>query len=143
MDAALPYAERWQLIPGIALSAEQMAQLTNDIVWFVGQDAALADGTTPQNVLAPRVYVRATGEAVPASAQIAAQTIALALAGDLDNSGTIAGRSAVLDAENIRNDGERIGADESSSSEAREDLSSLGGTALCRPIRWSPTPVTI
>ncbi|MCS5515074.1 S-layer family protein [Pseudomonas qingdaonensis] len=35
LDNAVTVANTWQLVPGVALSAEQMAQLTSDIVWLV------------------------------------------------------------------------------------------------------------
>ncbi|MDR3299842.1 MAG: S-layer family protein, partial [Candidatus Accumulibacter sp.] len=57
MNAGLTYASEWNLIPGVALSAEQMARLTSDIVWLVEREIVLADGGT-QKVLVPQVYVR-------------------------------------------------------------------------------------
>ena len=35
MNAGARFAQTWKLRPGIALSAEQMAALTTDIVWLV------------------------------------------------------------------------------------------------------------
>ena len=58
MDAGVTLAQAWNLIPGVALSAAQMAALTTDIVWLVDKAVTLADGST-QNVLVPQVYVRA------------------------------------------------------------------------------------
>lgn len=57
MNAGVTFAEQYHLTLGIALSAEQMAQLTSDIVWLVEQTVTLADGST-QRVLVPQVYVR-------------------------------------------------------------------------------------
>ncbi len=58
MDNALTTAKTLNLRPGIALSAEQMALLTSDIVWLVEQSVTLADGSV-QKVLAPPLRMAA------------------------------------------------------------------------------------
>jgi filamentous hemagglutinin family protein len=50
------FAEKVNLQPGIALTKEQIAQLTSDIVWLVDQTVTLADGSTT-HVLVPQLYV--------------------------------------------------------------------------------------
>jgi filamentous hemagglutinin len=55
MDAGIAYAQQTQLRPGIALSAEQMAQLTGPLVWLVEETLKMPDGSA-QKVLSPRVY---------------------------------------------------------------------------------------
>ena len=57
MGNASTFAQAHQLRPGVALSAEQMAQLTSDIVWLVEKDITLANGQTTK-ALVPQVYVR-------------------------------------------------------------------------------------
>ena len=57
MNAGALFAQQFGLRPGVALSAEQMAQLTSDIVWLVEQTITLPDGTTA-TVLVPQVYLR-------------------------------------------------------------------------------------
>ena len=57
LNAGVTFARQYQLTPGVALTAEQMAQLTSDIVWLVEQEVTLPDGST-QRVLVPQVYVR-------------------------------------------------------------------------------------
>lgn len=52
MNADLSFSQQYHLMPGIALTDAQMAQLTSDIVWLVGQAVQLPDGST-QRVLAP------------------------------------------------------------------------------------------
>ncbi|MFT3759167.1 hemagglutinin repeat-containing protein [Thauera sp.] len=96
MNAGLTYADEWQLVPGVALSAEQMARLTSDIVWLVEESVTLADGST-QRVLVPRLYASVRpGDLEPSGALLAADTVRLDTAGELLTSGTIAGRQAVL-----------------------------------------------
>ncbi|MBN0112772.1 S-layer family protein, partial [Pseudomonas aeruginosa] len=112
LEAGSTFAKAWNLRPGVALSAEQMAQLTSDIVWLVERDVTLADGTTTR-ALVPQVYVRVKpGDIDGRGTLLAANAIDLNLKGDLVNSGTIAGRTAVkLTGENLRNLGGRITGD--------------------------------
>lgn len=57
MNVGISVAKAWNLIPGVALSADQMAQLTTDMVWLVEKEVTLADGST-QKVLPPQLYAR-------------------------------------------------------------------------------------
>ncbi|WP_139133869.1 filamentous hemagglutinin N-terminal domain-containing protein, partial [Pseudomonas sp. 21C1] len=127
IDNAVTVASQWQLVPGVALSAEQMAQLTSDIVWLVQQQVTLANGET-RNVLVPQVYVRVQeGDLNGSGALIAGQQLNLNIAGDLVNSGSLAGRSVMaITAQNIENLGGRIQADNVSLT-ARDNLDNLGG----------------
>ena len=61
IDGGLASAAQWQLTPGTALTAAQMAALTHDMVWLVSQAVTLPDGST-QRVFVPVVYL-ARGEA--------------------------------------------------------------------------------
>ncbi|MFW8369212.1 hypothetical protein ACOICT_29615, partial [Klebsiella pneumoniae] len=69
------YAKEWNLRPGVALSARQVAQLTSDIVWLVERDVTLADGSITR-ALVPQVYVRVRP-------------------GDIDGNGTLLAASAI------------------------------------------------
>ncbi|KGG92546.1 hypothetical protein P245_11405, partial [Comamonas thiooxydans] len=128
LDAGSTYARAWNLRPGVALSAEQMAQLTSDIVWLVERDVRLADGSTTR-ALVPQVYVRVKpGDIDGKGTLLAANAADLSLQGDLVNTGTIAGRTAVkLTGENLRNLGGRITGDAVALT-ARTDLDNIGGT---------------
>ena len=55
-------AHEFGLRPGIALSAEQVARLTSDIVWLVSETVQLPDGRI-ETVLVPKVYVAHAGKA--------------------------------------------------------------------------------
>ncbi|MGK5004087.1 hemagglutinin repeat-containing protein [Janthinobacterium sp. LB2P70] len=127
MDAGANYAKQWDLRPGVALTAEQMAALTSDIVWLVEQDVTLADGST-QKALVPQVYVRLReGDINGSGALLAGKDVDINLKGDLTNSGTIAGRDIVrLTAENVQNMGGRIDGDAVGIA-ARNDLNNIGG----------------
>ncbi|QDL36365.1 hemagglutinin repeat-containing protein [Rhodoferax sediminis] len=128
MQAGITYVGQWQLRPGVALTAEQMAQLTSDIVWLVEQQVTLPDGKIT-TALVPQVYARVQdGDLASSGALLAGREINLNLSGDLTNSGTLAGRQVVnLAAENIQNLGGRIQSDVVSVS-ARQDLNNIGGT---------------
>lgn len=126
MDNGVTQARAWQLIPGVALSAAQIAQLTSDIVWLVETDVTLADGSH-QRVLAPQVYLAPrSGDLLPGGALLSADSLDLNLSGDLINAGTIAGRQIVkLAANNLHNLGTIRG--DSVSLTAQTDLNNLGG----------------
>ena len=57
MTSAITFGQKYNLRPGIALTAQQIAQLTSDIVWLVEQTVTLSDGSR-QKVLVPQLYVK-------------------------------------------------------------------------------------
>jgi filamentous hemagglutinin len=128
MDAGTTFAQQYQLRPGISLSAQQMAQLTSDIVWLVEQTVTLADGSTTR-ALVPQVYARVkAGDLDGTGTLLAGQVTNLNLTGDMTNTGTVAGRTIVnLTAENVNNLGGRISAN-NATVVARNDLNNIGGT---------------
>lgn len=104
MDAGIHNGKRLNLRPGIALSAAQIAQLTDDIVWLVERDVTLADGST-QTVLAPKVYTRQGIEKIDGtSSLIAAKETNIHLSGNLNNQGNIVGHDRLnIHANNLTN----------------------------------------
>jgi len=106
LEAGATVASEWGLRPGVALTAEQMARLTSDIVWLVEQDVTLPDGSVAR-ALVPQVYLRVMpGDLDSKGALLAGADIDIKLRGDLVNNGDIAGRQLVsIDAGNIRNIG--------------------------------------
>uniref|UniRef100_UPI0020C5C85C hemagglutinin repeat-containing protein n=1 Tax=Stenotrophomonas sp. GbtcB23 TaxID=2824768 RepID=UPI0020C5C85C len=106
LEAGATVAGEWGLRPGVALTAEQMAQLTSDIVWLVEQDVTLADGSVTR-ALVPQVYLRVMpGDLDHNGALLAGADVDIKLRGDLVSNGSIAGRQLVsIDAGNIRNIG--------------------------------------
>ena len=128
LDNAVTYASKWDLRPGVALTPEQMARLTSDIVWLVEQDVTLPDGRTTR-ALVPQVYVQVrNGDLDGSGALIAGSSLKLDLSGDLNNMGTLAGRDIVsLSAENLKNLGGRITGSHVDV-RARTDLDNIGGT---------------
>jgi filamentous hemagglutinin len=128
MTSAITFAQQYNLRPGIALTAQQIAQLTSDIVWLVEQTVTLPDGST-QKALVPQLYVKVQpGDLDGSGALLAGKDININLSGDLTNSGTIAGRSVLsLTAENVNNLGGRIQGDNMQLS-ALTDLNNVGGS---------------
>ncbi|WP_235444348.1 two-partner secretion domain-containing protein [Gallibacterium anatis] len=106
MDAGIRYAQRYQLIPGVALNAAQMQELTEDMVWLAPQTVTLKDGTQVQ-VLVPQVYlVKRDVDIQPTGAIISAKEIDIAMNGIVKNSGVIAGRHLTqISAQNLENYG--------------------------------------
>jgi len=128
MTSAVTFGQKYNLRPGIALTAQQLAQLTSDIVWLVEQTVTLPNGSI-QKVLVPQVYVKVQpGDLDGSGALLAGKDVNINLTGDLTNSGTIAGRNVVsLTAENVNNLGGRIGGNNMSVA-ARQDLNNIGGS---------------
>ncbi|HAM4810534.1 TPA: filamentous hemagglutinin N-terminal domain-containing protein, partial [Escherichia coli] len=127
MDAGITFGKQYNLTPGVALTAEQMALLTGDIVWLVNTTVALPDGST-QTVQVPQVYARVKpGDVNSAGALIAGRDVVMKLDGDLFNSGKLAGKQTVqLSADNIHNQAGTVqGANVSLT--ARTDINSTGG----------------
>ncbi len=142
MQNGVTFAQQYQLTPGIALSAAQIAQLTSDIVWLVEKTVTLADGTTA-TVLAPQLYVvPRAGDLSPSGALIAGNSIDLKLGsvlsdggqvianqGTFKNSGSIAGRTIVaINSDNIQNLGGLIQAGDNIDLQAKEDIVMQGST---------------
>ncbi|KFC05654.1 hypothetical protein GTGU_02798, partial [Trabulsiella guamensis ATCC 49490] len=127
MDAGITFGQKYHLIPGVALTAEQMSLLTDDMVWLVNTQVQLADGTW-QTVMVPQVYARVKpGDMDGSGALLGGQNVVMNLSSDLVNSGTLNGREAVaLSADNITNKAGTIqGADVSL--QARTDINNIGG----------------
>ncbi len=129
INAGATFAKRYQLVPGVALTAAQMAHLTSDIVWLVAENVTLPDGST-QRVLVPQVYVRVRpGDIDGSGSLLSADALTVKGAGDLNNTGTLAGRSLVsITAENVNNlVGGRI-AGGSVSINAASDIRNIGAS---------------
>ncbi len=127
MNSGLTYAKTLNLRPGIALSPEQIAQLTSDMVWLVSQEVTLADGSK-QSVLVPQAYVRVKpGDIDGTGALLAGQNVNLNLSGNMSNSGTVAGRKLVqISADSIKNLGGQVSGDVVNLA-AKQDIDNIGG----------------
>ena len=90
MDAGITFARSQQLVPGVALSAAQVAQLTSDIVWLENQTVTLKDGSQ-QTVLVPKVYVVARKGDLNSTGSLISANVLQLNADEIRNGGTIGG----------------------------------------------------
>ncbi|MEF9956818.1 MAG: hemagglutinin repeat-containing protein [Acinetobacter sp.] len=128
MNNALSFAKLYNLRPGIALTAAQIAQLTTDIVWLEEKTVKLADGTTTK-ALVPQVYVKArAGDLKGDGTLISADQVNIQVKGDVLNNATIAGRQAIqISADNIHQLSGRMQANYIDL-KTTKDLNNIGGT---------------
>lgn len=114
MDSGVTYAQQWNLVPGVALTAEQMAQLTTDLVWLVEREVVLPDGRKT-TALVPQVYVRQVpeGDFRASGALVAGNNISLQVMDDLVNAGGRVEGDAVM-------------------AQAGRDLNNIGGLMQAR-----------
>lgn len=126
MNAGITYAQTYNLRPGVALSAEQMAMLTSDIVWLVEKEVTLPDGST-QKALVPQLYARVQeGDLTAGGALLGGADVQIDAASVL-NSGSIQGRRVVsLNAQTVANLGGDIRAQNTGISTAG-DINNIGG----------------
>ncbi|QDL55360.1 filamentous hemagglutinin N-terminal domain-containing protein [Rhodoferax aquaticus] len=130
MDSGLTFAKAFNLRPGIALTANQLALLTTDIVWLQQETVTLADGTKTQ-VLVPHVYAAVkAGDLTPKGALLSGDSVAIQTAGDITNAGTILGRKVVkIEASNLHNIAGLIQAQDVAL-QTTQDLNNTGGTVV-------------
>ncbi len=101
MDNAIASRQALNLVPGVALSAEQIAALTHDIVWMQEQEIA------GQKVLVPVLYLaHAKDRLAPTGALVQGQDVTLISGKGLNNSGTLrASKNLSVSAGEIQNSG--------------------------------------
>ena len=119
MDNGITHAKQFGYTLGTALTPDQMANLSTDIVWLVKESITHTtkdkDGnrlTKTQDVLVPKLYLRsaniATGTLTPDGrySAVSARNIDMQLTGDLDNHGNIIAKdTAAITANNVNNTG--------------------------------------
>ena len=121
MDAGVVAAEEMQLKIGVALTAEQMATLTSDIVWLVEEEV------NGQKVLVPEVYLAGVRDEdlTAGGALIVGGEAAIYSKQNIENIGTIRADGSIdLHAQNMVNKGEISG--ENIGVEADNNLSNSG-----------------
>ena len=124
MDAGIAYAKASNLVPGVSLSAEQMAHLTSDMVWLE-KATVMVDGQ-PVEVIYPKVYLKNTNGQTSASHTVNANNSNLILKTDgtllssnklivnakeaIKNEGVIQGKTVILhSATDVNNNGHIVG----------------------------------
>ena len=92
LSSGKSFTERFTISPGADLSAEQMAQVTADMVLMVNQTVTLPDGST-QVVSVPKLYARVhPGDLQGNGSLLAGNTVRINTADKVINSGSINGR---------------------------------------------------
>ena len=105
MDAGTAYAKEYNLKPGIALTKEQIAALTSDIVWLETTTVTV-NGKT-YTVLYPHVYLKASAAKALTEdgSLISANTLITDTKDTLMNQGTLKGNTIIAKSKNIVNKG--------------------------------------
>ncbi|WP_185814554.1 hemagglutinin repeat-containing protein [Xanthomonas sp. SS] len=134
LDGAVAEAGALHLDVGVALTAEQVAALTHDIVWMVEQEYQ------GQKVLVPVVYLSSSTALTLRSdgALLASDNgdVSLNATAGLSNSGTISGVNVSATAGTLLNQG-RIAGTGTVSLQAQQDLLNLGGQIIGRDVLLS------
>ena len=128
MEAGAVAAEELNLEIGVALTAEQMASLTSDIVWLVEEEV------NGQKVLVPEVFLASVRAAdlTNDGALIVGGDVAIYSKENIENIGTIKADGTVdLKGENINNLGGRI-AGENVKLDAEKNITNKGGSIRAR-----------
>lgn len=123
MSNAVAATDKFDLSVGVALTADQMAGLTRDIVWLVNETV---DG---QSVLMPVVYLSQdhAQQLAQSGAIIAGRNVVLDASGGISNNGAIvASQSASLKAGNLLNSG-TLAAGDDLGIQAAHDILNQGG----------------
>lgn len=96
MDAGIVYAKQHGIAPGVALTAEQVASLTSDMVWLV-KDIVMVEGK-PVEVIYPKVYLKQSNglQLHTDGTLISANTLVMNAKKRIHNEGVIQGKTVVL-----------------------------------------------
>ena len=139
MDNGLTFAQDYNLRPGIALSAAQVAQLTSDIVWLIEETVTLGDGKSV-TALIPKVYLRPEGLQLRPNGSLisAGEGFNLNLSGDFKNvSGVVMGRDVMnISANNIDNISGLLTSD-TVNLNAVEDINNIGGEVRANSVLFA------
>ncbi|EHJ3658842.1 filamentous hemagglutinin N-terminal domain-containing protein [Salmonella enterica] len=129
MNSGITFAREYHLTPGIALSPEQMALLTSDMVWLVNETVTLPDGTQ-QTVQVPQLYVRARpGDLSGDGSLLAGRSVTINAPGNVTNSGLISGRDVTkVTAQTLTNRGNIQG--DRVDLRTRKDINNTGGRII-------------
>ena len=96
MDAGITYAKQHGIVPGVALTAEQAASLTSDMIWLV-KDIVIVEGK-PVEVIYPKVYLKQSNglQLHTDGSLISANTLVMNAKKRIHNEGVIQGKTVVL-----------------------------------------------
>ncbi|MBN6710200.1 filamentous hemagglutinin N-terminal domain-containing protein, partial [Haemophilus haemoglobinophilus] len=125
MNEGVKYAKQFDLKLGIALTKEQMSELTTDMVWFVNKVFTLPNGQKV-TALVPQVYLVPRHSDITAQGALISANTIIGTLDNVQNSGIIAGRKLTqINAEQINNQGVILG--DTVDLSAKQHLINLGG----------------
>ncbi|EIW16274.1 MULTISPECIES: hemagglutinin repeat-containing protein [Pelosinus] len=125
MTNGVAFAQQFNLQVGVALTSEQVRQLTSDMVWLVEKEV---EG---QKVLVPVVYLSQVNQTnlQPSGALIIGETVNITATDDFTNSGVVHGTTkSDITAENIINRGGVIDGGNTTKLTAAQDIINQSGT---------------
>lgn len=96
MDAGIAYAKQHGIVPGVALTAEQAASLTSDMIWLV-KDVVMVEGK-PVEVIYPKIYLKQSHglQLHNDGTLISANTLVMNAKNSIRNEGAIQGKTVIL-----------------------------------------------
>ena len=96
MDAGIAYAKQHGIVPGVALTTEQAASLTSDMIWLV-KDVVMVEGK-PVEVIYPKVYLKQSDrlQLHTDGTLISANTLVMNAKERIRNEGVIQGKTVIL-----------------------------------------------
>ncbi|HDL5699810.1 TPA: hemagglutinin repeat-containing protein [Mannheimia haemolytica] len=125
MNSGVKYAKQFNLAVGVGLTAEQMSELTTDMVWLVNKEVTLADGRKV-TALVPQVYLVARNSDITSRGAVISANQIIGSVDKVENSGVIAGLDLTrLHSNQLENRGIVLGKNVDLS--AQQTLINLGG----------------
>ena len=88
MNNGIRYAKQFNLVPGVGLTKEQMAELTTDLVWMVNQEITLPSGKK-LNVLTPKIYLATNRTQVTPTGSVISGDSIVGSVTNMTNEGTV------------------------------------------------------
>ena len=105
MNNGIRYAKQFNLVPGVGLTKEQMAELTTDLVWMVNQEITLPSGKK-LNVLTPKIYLASNRTQVTPTGSVISGDSIVGSVTNMTNEGTVLASNLVnLHGQNLENKG--------------------------------------
>ncbi|MGX2975595.1 hemagglutinin repeat-containing protein [Ursidibacter arcticus] len=125
MDSGVKYAKQFNLSIGVGLTAQQMSELTTDMVWLVNKEFTLPSGQKV-TALTPQVYLVARNSDITSRGALISANEIIGRVDKLENSGVIAGRDlSHIRTNQLENRGVILGNTVDLS--AKQNLINLGG----------------
>ena len=88
MNNGIRYAKQFNLVPGVGLTKEQMAELTTDLVWMVNQEITLPSGKK-LNVLTPKIYLATNRTKITPTGSVISGDSIVGSVTNMTNEGTV------------------------------------------------------